>query len=57
MNEALHSEPHIVASLKVFLKERDSLYSVAVESSCDVEAIAALHGSDSGLHDSGRTQH
>lgn len=35
----------------------DSLYSAAVQSPCDIEAVAALHGSDSRLHDSGRAQH
>lgn len=35
----------------------DSLYSVAVQRPRDIEAVAALHGSDSGLHDSSRAQH
>lgn len=39
------------------LKVCDSLYSAAVQSPCDVETVAALHGSDSGLHDSRRAQH
>lgn len=36
---------------------KDSLYSVAVQRPRDVETVAALHGSDSRLHDSGRAQH
>lgn len=35
----------------------DSLYSVAVQGSCHIQAVATLHGSNSGLHDFGRTQH
>lgn len=35
----------------------NSLDGVGVQVPRDVEAVAALHGSDSGLHDSGRTQH
>lgn len=35
----------------------DSLYSVAVQRPCDIETVAALHGSDSRLHDSSRAQH
>ncbi len=57
MNEDKNSKIQVVASLQVFLKECDSLYSVAVQGSCDIEAVAALHGSNSGLHDSRRTQH
>lgn len=47
---------HIEVSLKRYLK-CDSPYSAAVQRPCDIEAVAALHGSDSGLHDSSRTQH
>ena len=35
----------------------DSLYSVAVQRPCDIETVAALHGSDSRLHDSSGAQH
>ena len=34
----------------------DSLYSVPVQWTCDVEPIKALHGSDSRLHGLGRAQ-
>lgn len=47
------SELHVPYILNVC----DSLYSVAVQSPCDIETVAALHGSDSGLHDSSRAQH
>lgn len=46
-----------VAYCSIVIKVCDSLYSVAVQSPCDVETVAALHGSDSGLHDSRRAQH
>lgn len=37
--------------------KKDSLYSVAVQRPRDIETVAALHGSDSRLHDSSRAQH
>lgn len=58
MNTAAHQCSELyVPYCSTVLKVCDSLYSVAVQSPCDVETVAALHGSDSGLHDSRRAQH
>lgn len=58
INTAAHRRSELyVPDCSIVLKACDSLYSVAVQSPCDGETVAALHGSDSGLHDSWRAQH